>query len=241
MKKPWVLNYPLSAQRRLWSDWADGQADLSLRWAHRTFCLFCHAQVQLIIAPYRGFVTNITLHHVLILLPFNIHHSLTYFTVDHGHRAPDGGSVGWGQLIWAYRWYCDYLLGWGWGLGRSCCRWNMSCSMTKPKWPERPAKIQISLGIRPVWSESPLSTKWVAKGPRFLHADSEDSDQTGWMPRLIWVFAARTCHFVGFVMLPLKYGPGHAKTCLMPCEQQSLRSACASAQSDQHLCCSLLR
>ena len=34
MKKPWVLSYLLSAQRRLWSDWADAQADLSLRWAH---------------------------------------------------------------------------------------------------------------------------------------------------------------------------------------------------------------
>ena len=31
MKKPWVLSYPLSAQRKLWSDWADAQADLSLR------------------------------------------------------------------------------------------------------------------------------------------------------------------------------------------------------------------
>ena len=31
MKKAWVLSYPLSAQRRLWSDWADAQADLSLR------------------------------------------------------------------------------------------------------------------------------------------------------------------------------------------------------------------
>ena len=29
MKKPWVLSYPLSTQRRLWSDWADAQADLS--------------------------------------------------------------------------------------------------------------------------------------------------------------------------------------------------------------------
>ena len=26
---------------------------------------------------------------------------------------------------------------------------------------------------------------WVAKDPSFLHADSEDSDQTGRMPRLI--------------------------------------------------------
>ena len=34
MKKAWVLSYPLSAQRRLWSDWSDAQADRSLRWAH---------------------------------------------------------------------------------------------------------------------------------------------------------------------------------------------------------------
>ena len=42
MKKASVLSYPLSAQRRLWSDWADVQADLSLCWAYRLFCLFCH-------------------------------------------------------------------------------------------------------------------------------------------------------------------------------------------------------
>ena len=34
----------------------------------------------------------------------------------------------------------------------------------------------------------------------FLHADSEDSVQTGWMPRLIRVIVVRACHFVGFVM-----------------------------------------
>ena len=28
-------------------------------------------------------------------------------------------------------------------------------------------------------------TQWVANDPSFLHADSEDSDQTGRMPRLI--------------------------------------------------------
>ena len=44
----------------------------------------------------------------------------------------------------------------------------------------------------PVWSESSLCDQWVAKDPRFLHADSKDSDQTGRMPRLIWVFAGRT-------------------------------------------------
>ena len=52
----------------------------------------------------------------------------------------------------------------------------------------RPAKTQISLGIHQVWSESSLCTQWVAKDPSFLHADSEDSDQTG----LIWAFAGRT-------------------------------------------------
>ena len=48
-----------------------------------------------------------------------------------------------------------------------------------------PAKTQISLGTRPVWSESSLCAQWVVKDPSFLHADSEDYDQTGRMPRLI--------------------------------------------------------
>ena len=38
MKKVWVLSYPLSAQRKLRSDWEDAQADQSLRWAHKSFC-----------------------------------------------------------------------------------------------------------------------------------------------------------------------------------------------------------
>ena len=38
----------------------------------------------------------------------------------------------------------------------------------------RPAKTQISLGIRPVWSESSLCAQWVAMDPSFLHVDSED-------------------------------------------------------------------
>ena len=47
MKKDWVLHYPLSAQRKLWSDWADAQADLSLRWAHMLFCCFSHEAAHL--------------------------------------------------------------------------------------------------------------------------------------------------------------------------------------------------
>ena len=82
--------------------------------------------------------------------------------------------------------------------------WNEPL-MTKPtKWHLRPTQTQISLGIRPVWSESSLSA-WRKLGSLATHwALSEDSDQTGRMPSLIWVFAGRTCHFVGFVMRRLK-------------------------------------
>ena len=61
MKKAWVLSYPLSAQRRLWSDWADAPADLSLRWVHMPFCWFCHDAAHIEIKVYLlhgGMVTN---------------------------------------------------------------------------------------------------------------------------------------------------------------------------------------
>ena len=49
-------------------------------------------------------------------------------------------------------------------------------------------KTRISLGIRPLQSESSLSA-WRKLGSLATHwAHSEDSDQTGRMPRLIWVF-----------------------------------------------------
>ena len=53
--------------------------------------------------------------------------------------------------------------------------------------------------LRSAWASTKCA-QWVAKDPSFLHADSEDSDQTGRMPGLMWVFAGRTCHFFGFVM-----------------------------------------
>ena len=57
-----------------------------------------------------------------------------------------------------------------------------------------PSKDSDHLGIRQVWSESSLHAHWVAKDPRFLHADSED-----WSD-----FAGRTHrHIVGFVMSQL--------------------------------------
>ena len=67
------------------------------------------------------------------------------------------------------------------------------------------AKTQISLGIRPVWSESLQCAQWVAEDQMFLHVDSDGSDQTGRMPRLIWVFAVRKGNVIGFDMRRLKF------------------------------------
>ena len=80
--------------------------------------------------------------------------------------------------------------------GRHCL--HLSLHMTTND--ERQTKTQINLDIRPVWSESSVCALWVVKDSSFLRADSEDSDQTVWMPRLIWVIDGRTGHFVGFVM-----------------------------------------
>ena len=48
------------------------------------------------------------------------------------------------------------------------------------------------MSLRPVWSEALLCAQWIAKDTSILQADSEDSNQTGRMPRLIRVFAGRT-------------------------------------------------
>ena len=55
--------------------------------------------------------------------------------------------------------------------------------------------------VRPVWSESSLYAKLVAKDPRFLHAHSVY--WSDWVDTQvdIWVFAGRICYFAGFVML----------------------------------------
>ena len=170
LKKHWVISYPLSTQRMLWSEWVDAQADLSLRWTHRSFCWFCHAAA---------------------------------------HIEKDGKS--------------------------SQNYHQMSHLMTKPtKWHAHSAKTQISLGICPVWSESSLSA-WRSTGLLAIHwAHSEGSDQTGPMPRLIWVFAGCIGHFAGFVMLWLINQQNGM------CTQRSLRSAWTSTQSDQSIRCVLI-
>ena len=45
----WVPNVSPCWQRRLWSDWADAQAELCLRWAQWPFCWFCHTAAHVYI------------------------------------------------------------------------------------------------------------------------------------------------------------------------------------------------
>ena len=136
-KKPWVPSYPLSAQRRLWSDWVNAQADLSLRWADSHIV---------------GFVTR----------RLKYRHQNTRYVI-----------------LWEYHWY--QLVKWAtWWQNQQ----NDLCS-------QRILRSALA-------SEPSLYAQWVTKGPGLLRADSEDSDQTGQMPRLIWDFAGCTGHFVGF-------------------------------------------
>ena len=117
MKKAWVRSYPLSAQRRLWSNWADAQADLRLLWAHTHFV---------------GFVMS----RLIFIVSFDVENRYKY---EPPHDKTNKMTV-------------------------------------------RPAKTQISLGIRPVWSESLLCAQWVAKDPMFVHATAKTLIRLGGCP-----------------------------------------------------------
>ena len=69
MKKTWVLSYPLSAQRRLWSDWVDAQADLSLHWAHSHFVGFVMSWLIFTCTPSYALWN----HHCLASTTSNLH------------------------------------------------------------------------------------------------------------------------------------------------------------------------
>ena len=79
-------SYPLSAQRRLWSDWMDAQSDLRFRWVHRSFCLFCHASAQTVLMNTAIFSFSNTDKLCPIILNYALLKHLTcedLFTVAH--------------------------------------------------------------------------------------------------------------------------------------------------------------
>ena len=124
--------------------------------------------------------------------------------------------------------------------------------MTKPtKWPVLPLKTLISLGVRPVWSESLLSA-WRKFG--FLVAQQRLWSawiRPGWLVFtgctghfVSFVFAECTSHFIGFVMgqLILKienvtmeqiWATSWQNQQNGMCAQRRLSSAWVSVQSDQ--------
>ena len=99
--------------------------------------------------------------------------------------------------------------------GLILCRVHMSRSMTKPiKWHVHPAKTQISLGIRPVWSDSSLPASWVAKDQCFfmrteklwsVWADPKANLSLHWAYRSFYWLQRLNYVTVGFAVPRLKY------------------------------------
>ena len=52
---------------------------------------------------------------------------------------------------------------------------------------------------QPQADQSSLYTSWVDKDLSFLHVDSEDTNQTGWTPRLFHVFPACIAQVLGLI------------------------------------------
>ena len=67
--QPKDLSFYSCKQRRLWSDWVDAQADLSLRWVHRTFCWFCHEAAQMVLCSDPAVIMSKTSYAQPDLLP----------------------------------------------------------------------------------------------------------------------------------------------------------------------------
>ena len=120
-------------------------------------------------------------------------------------------------------------------------------------WHVRPMMTQISLCVRAASSESSLPAWRKFASLTIQNASSEDSDQTAWMRRQIWIFAGHTCQKLRFLTLLLKcqcqnaiypeiwYNPYPVATATSKQKTTlwhmwsvlSLRSAWTSAESDQ--------
>ena len=145
MKKPWVLSYPLSAQRRLirlgrCPGWSESF------WAHRSFCFFF---------VMRWLISNHWPDHRLLM----------------SNR----------PTCWIVTCYIKTNC-------FSVYKINMSRLMAKP------------------FARSDQRLRYMLNGELKIanfFMRTVKTDQTGQMPRLIWVFTGRTCHIVGFIMRSL--------------------------------------
>ena len=97
--------------------------------------------------------------------------------------------------------------------GFSLVGYHMSQRMTKPTIRlMQPAKTHISLHIRAVWSETSLILCAFCSLQAIQRGINENPCHTGWMYRLIWVFAGHTGLFVGFVVCWLIFYPTYSNT-----------------------------
>ena len=126
----------------------------------------------------------------------------------------------------------------------------MSGNVRKPTFGHvRPVKIPVSPRIRAVWSETSLGAFQIVNDAKFLPADNEDYDQAAQTAQadLSLRFAHMSERYV--FSHCCSYGGGLYKGMWAAqcenvssgiCGQRKPRSACASAQTDRDLNCSLL-
>ena len=181
--KALVLSYPLSAQRRLWSDWADAQADLSLRRAHSHFISCVMRRLNQLVSflfpkqvdqnarmdrdtigtspatPHTciQYTYNKILHSIISSanFPFKLYQTKQFCTLR-----------GFGDLIWAAS--------------------SEFVSSSIPSWQISTAHAQPLRGARDLafCLKVPLDSL-------LIWASSEGSGETARMRRLAWTFAAR--------------------------------------------------
>ena len=99
---------PPRALQRLWSDWVDAQADLSLRWVHRSVWRFCHEAAQLLLAHLRRRLTRWAYSIAMVRRP-------SVFVVVHTFKP----VYLWSQLANLDQILCVASLEWGKGCIRS--------------------------------------------------------------------------------------------------------------------------
>ena len=165
MKKSRVHSYPLSVQQRLIS--------LSHRWVQRSF--FCFAMRRL--KCHFPWQTCLSWQFSSAPLSNSILTISTWPMYDAQCMARRSFLS---KALIVAPWSNRSLIIWKTG-DLNLFVPHMSRLMTKPtKWHVRPVKTQISLGIRPVWSESSLSA-WRKIGSLANHwVHSENSGCPGW-------------------------------------------------------------
>ena len=201
----WGLNISSCGQRRLWLDWADAQADLSLWWAQRPFCWLCHEVALLSVSSncrndiqYSDRQVWASSGHLNQTTPKGLHclsfcwhlfyGKITLFKLQQLVQLSDDFlSTSNFFHMRKHEFICTFQRHMIWAAA----------------WQNKENDLCAQQRLRSAWasaqSDQSLLSAWRNLWSSATHpGHSKDSDQTGWMHRLIWVVAWSTCHFVGF-------------------------------------------